>query len=75
MVKSVGQGKDKVRELLRQNPELSAKIEKEVREKMAGTIQDAKVIETLPPSVTGDGEGTPAKGKAKVDIDVEADDF
>ena len=77
----LGQGRDNVKEYLRQNPEFMAEIETQVRQKLAEESSAARVAKPVFPSAAPEAQEQPAAPKkptsragAKAKLDIVVDD-
>lgn len=77
----LGQGRDNVKEYLRQNPEFMAEIETQVRQKLAEESSAARVAKPASPAAVQDTQEQPATPKkptnragAKAKLDIVVDD-
>ena len=77
----LGQGRDNVKEYLRQNPEFMAEIETQVRQKLAEESSAARVTKPVSPAAVQETQEQPAapkkptnKAGAKAKLDIVVDD-
>ena len=77
----LGQGRDNVKEYIRQNPEFMAEIETQVRQKLAEESSAARVAKPVSPSAVQETQEQPAAPKkptnragAKAKLDIVVDD-
>ena len=77
----LGQGRDNVKEYIRQNPEFMAEIESQVRQKLAEESSAARVTKPVSPSAAPEAQEQPAAPKkstsragAKAKLDIVVDD-
>lgn len=77
----LGQGRDNVKEYIRQNPEFMAEIESQVRQKLAEESSAARVTKPVSPSAVQETQEQPAAPKkptnragAKAKLDIVVDD-
>ena len=77
----LGQGRDNVKEYIRQNPEFMAEIETQVRQKLAEENSAARAVKPVSPSAAPEAQEQPAAPKkptnragAKAKLDIVVDD-